>query len=275
MDPLRSCSSSSDSGPHELEGARGDASVGPDPDCSRALLYVVVPYRDRSEHLHVWIRSVPEYLSVIFREVSNYEYCILIVQQCDEKPFNRGLLFNCAVTYIMEHHPLRQGNDDVEYLCFHDVDVVPQGRDFDFNYRGRKPCHYFCPEAASIYHLYGHTWGLGGVLTMQLDDYIHVGGFSNSYWGWGWEDNDFQRKCLRHGDEGGGHLVIRRHQFSERLAGCSNFRELDRTPVHLRSALPLKMRLPQSIRNKSIFDEDLQSVCFAGLTWTGHICFTG
>eukprot|EP00922_Rhytidocystis_sp_ex-Travisia-forbesii_P023159 GHVS01034006.1.p1 GENE.GHVS01034006.1~~GHVS01034006.1.p1 ORF type:complete len:161 (-),score=9.66 GHVS01034006.1:45-527(-) len=67
------------------------------------------------------------------------------------------------------------------------------------------------------------------------------------------------------GDKGGGHLLIRRHEFSERLAGSSNFRELDRTPVHLRTVLPLQMRLPPAVRNKAIFDEDLPTQCFEDL----------
>eukprot|EP00922_Rhytidocystis_sp_ex-Travisia-forbesii_P023161 GHVS01034008.1.p1 GENE.GHVS01034008.1~~GHVS01034008.1.p1 ORF type:complete len:100 (-),score=4.29 GHVS01034008.1:320-619(-) len=72
------------------------------------------------------------------------------------------------------------------------------------------------------------------------------------------------------GDKGGGHLLIRRHEFSERLAGSSNFRELDRTPVHLRTVLPLQMRLPPAVRNKAIFDEDLPTQCFEGLLFRKH-----
>ena len=30
----------------------------------------------------------------------------------------------------------------VTYFCFHDVDVVPKGRHFDFDYRAAKPCNH-------------------------------------------------------------------------------------------------------------------------------------
>jgi hypothetical protein len=56
-------------------------------------LSIVIPYRDRSNALNQIIPSLHEYIS---KQVSNYE--ILVMEQDNNKPFNKGLLNNVGVT---------------------------------------------------------------------------------------------------------------------------------------------------------------------------------
>ena len=48
---------------------------------------IVVPYRNRREHLNHFIPSI----TTILKE-QNIDYEVIIVEQADDKPFNRGCL---------------------------------------------------------------------------------------------------------------------------------------------------------------------------------------
>ena len=52
-------------------------------------LGVIVPYRDREEHLKVFVPHLCEYLTN-----SGIGFEIIVVEQGDSKPFNRGSLLN-------------------------------------------------------------------------------------------------------------------------------------------------------------------------------------
>ena len=52
-------------------------------------LGVIVPYRDREEHLSIFKKHITEYLN---REKIQFE--LIVVEQSDDKPFNRGKLLN-------------------------------------------------------------------------------------------------------------------------------------------------------------------------------------
>jgi hypothetical protein len=83
----------------------------------REKLAIVVPYRDREEHLR---RFLPAMESSDLLEGIDYE--ILIVEQEDGKPFNRGKLLNIGA--IQSH--------TASYYCFHDVDMLPVVSDYSY-----------------------------------------------------------------------------------------------------------------------------------------------
>lgn len=69
------------------------------------MLAIIVPYRNRAEHLAQFIPHMNKYLP---------DAKIVIVEQADEKPFNRGKLLNIG---FLETESF--------YFCFHDVDHLP------------------------------------------------------------------------------------------------------------------------------------------------------
>jgi hypothetical protein len=69
------------------------------------MLSIVVPYRNREDHLAQFIPHMNKYLP---------NAKIVIVEQADDKPFNRGKLLNISFKEI-----------DSFYYCFHDVDHLP------------------------------------------------------------------------------------------------------------------------------------------------------
>ena len=58
-------------------------------------LGIIVPYRDRESHLKKFTDGIRTY----FKE-NKVDYEVIIVEQSDDKPFNRGKLFN--IVYIKE-----------------------------------------------------------------------------------------------------------------------------------------------------------------------------
>ena len=72
---------------------------------------LIIPYRDRKEHLDIFIPYITQHL-----ESQKIDYKIIVVEQCNKNPFNRSKLLNIGAKYVY---------DEVDYLCFHDVDFIP------------------------------------------------------------------------------------------------------------------------------------------------------
>ena len=140
-------------------------------------LGVIVPYRNRPQQLKRFLKHMGEYLT-------NLDYQIFIIEQSDDKPFNRGKLLNVGYTHAIE--------SGCDYFVFHDVDMLPE--DVDYSYTD-KPLHLAT-------HLQEHDYEttffdyFGGVTMFNKEDFELINGFSNEYWGWGFEDDDLLIRCL-------------------------------------------------------------------------------
>lgn len=76
----------------------------------RNMLSLIVPYRDRPDHLAQFIPHMNKYLP---------DASIVIVEQADDNPFNRGKLLNVGAVVT-----------DTSHLVFHDVDMLPVNVDY-------------------------------------------------------------------------------------------------------------------------------------------------
>jgi hypothetical protein len=140
-------------------------------------LLVVVPYRDREQHLKKFIPYIHEAL-----RSQNILYQITIVEQCKEKLFNRGLLCNMGfITF----------QNDCDYVCFHDIDMI--GEPFDYQYEPIVT-HLSALEKRRNYTEWYKEY-LGGVVLFPREIFWNINGFSNEYWGWGKEDDDLNLRC--------------------------------------------------------------------------------
>jgi hypothetical protein len=147
-------------------------------------LGVIVPYRDREEHLIEFKKKITKYLK---RKDIPFE--IIIVNQDNGKLFNRGMLLNIGFKYAEKLN--------CDYVVFHDVDMLPIYVDYDYP---EKPIH-----------LANNLWSgnneirrkkittfdqyFGGVTIFNMDDFKKINGYSNKYWGWGYEDDDLLLRC--------------------------------------------------------------------------------
>ena len=73
-------------------------------------LNLIVPYRDRQSHLERFIPSVEQYL-----DDSEIPFTISIVEQNNDKSFNRGKLLNIGFDI---------SKNESDYFCFHDFDLI-------------------------------------------------------------------------------------------------------------------------------------------------------
>ena len=143
-------------------------------------LGVIVPYRNRRTHLQEFIPSISNYLN---KQKIKHE--IIIVEQSDDKAFNRGKLLNIGVQKALTLK--------CDYVALHDVDMLPL--DVDYSYVNR-PTHLATDfvsdegEKRVIFDSY-----FGGVTLFPIVDYYKVNGYSNDYWGWGYEDDDILFRC--------------------------------------------------------------------------------
>ena len=88
-------------------------------------LAIVVPYRDRAEHLRQFVPHLATYFhsDKLDRHIPISPH---IVEQSGNAPFNRGRVLNCG--YALAH-------DSADYICFHDVDYLPLWADYSWSAR--------------------------------------------------------------------------------------------------------------------------------------------
>ena len=126
------------------------------------MITIIIPYRNRKEHLTAYLSTLQLYKPQI-------PYELLIVEQDEGKPFNRGLLLNIGFT-------LRDPESD--YVVFNDVDIIPKEPMFQEYMKKNEVCRY----------LSGHRSSLGGVAGFHTSCFVNSNGFPNVIFEWGVED---------------------------------------------------------------------------------------
>jgi len=138
-------------------------------------LGIIVPYRNRYEHLQEFKKSIVDYL-----DSNSYEnYVIIIVEQDDAKLFNRGMLCNIGF--------LESEKQKCDYIVIHDVDMIPIQVDYSYS---DSPIHLATDNIPFDSYF-------GGMTLFPSDVFKKINGFSNLYWGWGFEDDDLRYRCVK------------------------------------------------------------------------------
>lgn len=150
---------------------------------SRYRVAIIVPFRDRYLHLPIFLKNIHKFLMK-----QQIDYKIFVIEQIEGKPFNRAALLNIG---FLEATKLCAW----DCFIFHDVDLLPLD---DRNL-------YTCPDQprhmSAAVDIFGfklpYTSIFGGVSSVTAEQFKAVNGFSNSFWGWGGEDDDFSNR-LKH-----------------------------------------------------------------------------
>jgi len=127
-------------------------------------LGIVVPYRDRYEHLIQFKKSISNYL-----KSKDIEYVLIIVEQDDAKLFNRGKLLNIGF--------LRAVKEKCDYVVFHDVDMLPINVDYGYS---DVPIHLATDlmDSNSTYKREIFDTYFGGVTMFPVKDFTIINGYS-------------------------------------------------------------------------------------------------
>ena len=138
-------------------------------------LGIVIPYRNRYEHLQEFKKRIVQYL-----DSKSYEnYLIIIVEQDNAKLFNRGML--CNIGFIEAQR------NKCDYIVIHDIDMIPI--DVDYSY-STTPVHLATDNIPFESYF-------GGMTLFPSHIFKQINGFSNLYWGWGFEDDDLRYRCVK------------------------------------------------------------------------------
>lgn len=144
-------------------------------------LAIIIPYRNRKEHLDQFVPYMKEFLTN-----SNIDFSIVVVEQANENKFNRGKLIN--IGFDLE-------KNNCTYISPHDVDLLPESSDYSVP---EVPTHLAAYRSQSNYRLEYDTF-FGGVNLFLNEHFTLINGFSNLYPGYGAEDDDLFLRCVKKG----------------------------------------------------------------------------
>ena len=138
-------------------------------------LAILVPFRDRFDELMVFV----PYLSKFLKQQNINQFKIYILNQSARYRFNRGALANAGFMLA---------RNESDYIAIHDVDLIPLNQNLSYAYPNQGPYHLSSPR----YHPdYNYDKYFGGILLINNRHFQLVNGFSNRYFGWGLEDDEF------------------------------------------------------------------------------------
>lgn len=146
-------------------------------------LGIIVPYRNRNDQLKTFTRHLTKYFN---GKDINYE--IIIVNQDNGKLFNRGMLLNIGFKTAIQLK--------CDYVVFHDVDMLPMNVDYSFS---EIPIHMATDFTNQNEKNIFFDEYFGGITMFPVEDFIKINGYSNKYWGWGFEDDDLLLRCNKKG----------------------------------------------------------------------------
>ncbi|XP_073455454.1 beta-1,4-galactosyltransferase 1-like isoform X3 [Aquarana catesbeiana] len=152
------------------------------PQLCKALqkIAIIIPYRNREPHLKTWLHYMHPFL-----QKQQGEYGVYVVEQIEMSTFNRAKLMNVGFT---------EASKDYDYNCFifSDVDIIPM--DERNLYRcSQNPKHMANSLDKHNFSLFYET-AFGGIVAFTKEQFLKVNGFSNSFWGWGREDDELYNR---------------------------------------------------------------------------------
>lgn len=131
------------------------------------MTLILVPYRDREQHLNIFIERLASLLKKHITDVK----IVIIEQSQDNKRFNRGKILNVGFNEYYK---------DFDYFFTHDVDTLPFENTINTLYNNKEY------DILRIHS--GHHVSLGGIVKFKCDTFKNINGFPNNIWGWGLED---------------------------------------------------------------------------------------
>lgn len=144
-------------------------------DSYRPRLAILVPFRDRFDELLAFLPYMHQFLRD--QDIGPFKFYVL--NQSHKYRFNRGALANVGYTLA---------KSESDYIAIHDVDLIPLNNNLSYAYPDKGPYHLTSPK----YHPnYNYDKYFGGILLIKNEHFQLVNGFSNRYFGWGLEDDEF------------------------------------------------------------------------------------
>lgn len=146
---------------------------------------IIIPFRHRHEHLNHWLYYLHP---ILIRQ--QLDYGVYVINQEGDGAFNRAKLMNIGFVEALI---------DYDYQCFvfADVDLIPID---DRNlYRCSEHPRHLSVAIDKFNYILSSRTAFGGVSLLSEDQFLKVNGFSNTFWGWGGEDDDLYNRIVFRG----------------------------------------------------------------------------
>jgi hypothetical protein len=154
-------------------------------------LAVILPYSE--EH----IENFTDHFKATVPESGDLYYKLIFLKQKSNRPLNKGKLFN--IGYMLH-------KDKFDYFCFHDSDLIPISDECDYSYEKkpislvgmRNKIEFGDQEKVQNFDEYSLPYDeyFGGATLFSKEHFQEVNGYSNEYWGVGYEDYDLLLRCV-------------------------------------------------------------------------------
>ncbi|XP_043256614.1 beta-1,4-N-acetylgalactosaminyltransferase bre-4-like isoform X2 [Colletes gigas] len=146
---------------------------------------IILPYRNRQTQLTIFMNYIHPFL-----QAQNLDYRIFVIEQSPMREFNRAKLFNVGYTEATKAN-------DFHCFIFQDIDLIPQNPDNIYACT-KMPRHMSSSVNTFRYNL-PYTGLFGGAIALTRKQFERVNGFSNVFYGWGGEDDDFYSRLQSRG----------------------------------------------------------------------------
>ena len=152
----------------------------------RTRIAILVPFRNRTEQLNIFLPEIQAFLSA-----QDIDFRIVVAEQAGDAKFNRGSLLNIA--FVEAFRNLH--SDHYDCVVIHDVDLLPTmaNNSYDCN-RNMDVGAIQLSSAIDKYNWSLLQMSAGGVNMIRSGIVLKANGFSNRFFGWGGEDNDFDER---------------------------------------------------------------------------------
>ena len=147
-------------------------------DCSNDKTAIIISFRNREAHLLQFLNHM---IPILKRQKRTFKI-FLIEPQPDEK-FGKGTLYNIGYKLALK-------TDTFNCFIFHDVDLLLENDNLLYNCHSRNPKHLSVAVDKFSYRL-PYSQLVGGVIAVPAKTFRLLNGFSNKFWNWGGEDDNF------------------------------------------------------------------------------------
>ncbi|KAI0233038.1 Beta-1,4-galactosyltransferase 2 [Lamellibrachia satsuma] len=150
-------------------------------DCRNTeKLAIVIPYRDREEHLRIFLN----HMHPILRR-QRITYRVFVVEQAFPEVFNKASMMNIGFVEAMK-------SASYDCVIFHDVDMLLE--DDRHIYRCSDNIRHMGANVNKFGYKLVYDGLIGGALAFRTTHFVQVNGFGNKFFGWGGEDDDMWQR---------------------------------------------------------------------------------
>jgi hypothetical protein len=146
---------------------------------------ICVPFRARGKHafrkeqLSRFVKHIKSYMETIHPSI---RYRVVIIEQDNDQPFNRGFLLNIGFVECE-----KRTSCYIKYYIHHNCDLFPE-------IKSKKILDYSYP-GPGVRDIFGYVTGLGGISIINRNAFKLVNGFPNNMLTWGNEDTLIADRC--------------------------------------------------------------------------------